>query len=805
VIRGKVVLEKGEDARFAGDKKKARETTLIICEGDSALGLVTAGINHKKTDLDKDYYGTFSIQGVPLNARKECKELFDSKNQCMVRVRNEKLQSNKRFQDLVKLMGLDYQKKYKSDPEGNDEFQTLRYGRVVIAVDQDEDGKGQIFGLLLNFFLSFWPALVERGYIKRFNTPVIRAYPKNVKKLVKEFYTLYSFRQWINEKFDGNGELASKSYKIRYYKGLATHDTPEIKPMFNKFENKLYTYHMDEKAEESMEVYFGVDTKMRKVVLATPVDEDDEINDDNLDIDVSLLCRTDVKEFQRDNIIRKLPHMIDGLVPSRRKAFYTARSVFRTPGVPEIKVCSFAGSVMSKTNYHHGEASLSETIIKMAQCFIGARNMPLLIGVGGFGSRKMGGKDSGSPRYICVKLNCALSNALYPKEDDFLLPYVFEEGKRCEPRYYVPILPVSIMEHTSIPATGWKAEIWARSYTDVLRNVRRMITGEYSKCKKLGLWLRGNNCDIRLGSDNKTYIVGKYEYDEKENILTVTELPPTVINETYIKSVAYKDNALKPQFKDVYDYSNYDEETNIDEVKIRFELMPGVMEELLAKADGESICDPIEEFMKLKLVVSSHINMIDINGYVREYRLYSTAVNDWFVVRKKLYAERIERSIILTKLMIKYLENIIRFSKERDSYGITNKTPEKEFNAILAKNKYDRFNKPLLFNPEYTAVKELENLIMAYGVCDDKSISYEYIITLTYRQLLEEACEKRMAELRDEKKRLKDLRGDCPENNPGVVFKGQNTWLKELDALQPIIEKGIEKGWSYSEHKPRFE
>jgi hypothetical protein len=200
--------------------------------------------------------------------------------------------------------------------------------------------------------------------------------------------------------------------------------------------------------------------------------------------------------------------------------------------------------------------------------------------------------------------------------------------------------------------------------------------------------------------------------------------------------------------------------------------------------------------------------MIDINGCVRQYKLYSYVVNEWFETRKKLYEERIARAVVLSKLLIKYLKNIIRFSKERDSYGITNKTPEKKFNEILAKNNYDKFNKSLLSSPKYTSVSDLESAIVTKPEekwDEDMGTSYEYIITLTYRQLLEEACKKRREELDGEKARLKELLADCPEINKDVQFKGQNTWLKELDALEPIIEQGVSRGWGYVKNKPRFE
>jgi DNA topoisomerase-2 len=798
VMRGKVILDKGEDAKFAGDKKKAVDCSLLICEGDSALGLVTRGINHKGTELDKDYYGTFSIQGVPPNCRKMSKKVINKKDGTVHCIRNEKLKNNKRFCELVKICGLDYEKSYDAKTEdGRAEFKTLRYGRIVVAVDQDEDGKGQIFGLLVNFFAYFWPNLSEWGFIKRFNTPIIRAYPKK-ETAVMEFYTLHAFREWVRLSFAGDEKKVSKIYRIKYYKGLASHDTHEIRPLFNNFENRILTYELDAEAEENLEAYFGEETANRKIALSTPVSPDDEIKEETT-ISITKLMRTDVKEYQRDNIMRKLPHMMDGMVPARRKAFYAAREIFKTPGAEEIKVFSFTGSAAKMTNYHHGNDSLSNTIIKMAQCFVGARNLPLLIGVGQFGSRLLGGKDHGSPRYVSVKLNQKLTDALYPRCDDFLLRYQFDEGKRCEPSYYVPIIPTAILENMCIPATGWKAEIWARDYKVVIKNVRAMISGEISKCKKLRIWMRGNNSDIRYGSDGCTYLVGKYTFDEKTNVLTVTELPPCVYNKDYIKSTAFNgENTLKPEFKDVYDHSNYDEDTNIDEVDIRFELSPGVMETWLSKEEIEgSICNSVEKAMKLCIKLSSHINMIRPDNTIKEYKLYSTIVNEWFIERKKLYKERMDRMVILTKLQIKYLENIIRFTQEQDDYGISNKTPEVKFIEILHENKYDMFNKSLLFNPEYTPIEELEK-----NIFNGADSSYEYIITLTYRQLLEEACEKRKKELLGLQQKFRDVLADCVEG--GAQFTGQKSWLNEIDILEKIIDHGTEKGWTYRKNKHKF-
>lgn len=64
-----------------------------------------------------------------------------------------------------------------------------------------------------------------------------------------------------------------------------------------------------------------------------------------------------------------------------------------------ISASDFSSYVSEHTGYHHGEASLHSTIVNMAQDFVGANNVPLLVPSGQFGTRLEGGKDAASARY----------------------------------------------------------------------------------------------------------------------------------------------------------------------------------------------------------------------------------------------------------------------------------------------------------------------------------------------------------------------------------------------------------------------
>jgi DNA gyrase/topoisomerase IV subunit A len=86
-----------------------------------------------------------------------------------------------------------------------------------------------------------------------------------------------------------------------------------------------------------------------------------------------------------DNI-RSIPSVADGLKPGQRKVLFGCFKRNLTPD-SDIKVAQLAGYVSEKTAYHHGEQSLTATIVGLAQTFVGSNNINLLSPNGQFGTR----------------------------------------------------------------------------------------------------------------------------------------------------------------------------------------------------------------------------------------------------------------------------------------------------------------------------------------------------------------------------------------------------------------------------------
>ena len=182
---------------------------------------------------------------------------------------------------------------------------------------------------------------------------------------------------------------------------------------------------------------------------------------------------------------RSIPCVVDGLKPSQRKVLFAC---FKRKLKREIKVAQLAGYVSEHSAYHHGEASLTGTIVGMAQDFVGSNNVNLLAPCGQFGTRIMGGKDAASSRYIFTKLEAVARKVFHP-DDDAVLKYLDDDGQSIEPNYYVPVLPLALCNGADGIGTGWATSVPNYDPKQLIGVLRRMIAhaGDDVDCDETSL------------------------------------------------------------------------------------------------------------------------------------------------------------------------------------------------------------------------------------------------------------------------------------------------------------------------------
>ncbi len=151
-----VEVPKLEDAHDAGSNGKSAGCTLILTEGDSAKALAVAGLEV----VGRESYGVLPLRGKILNVRVASAA---------------QLSKNAELIHLCKAMGLDFSKDYATGLDG------LRYGKVMLMCDQDNDGS-HIKGLVINFFHKFWPNLLKMdGFLQQFITPLVKLRDPSIK------------------------------------------------------------------------------------------------------------------------------------------------------------------------------------------------------------------------------------------------------------------------------------------------------------------------------------------------------------------------------------------------------------------------------------------------------------------------------------------------------------------------------------------------------------------------------------------------------------------------------------------------
>ena len=213
--------------------------------------------------------------------------------------------------------------------------------------------------------------------------------------------------------------------------------------------------------------------------------------------------------------------MVDGWKISTRKIIF---SCFKRNLVNEIKVAQLAGYTSEHAGYHHGEMSLIEGIIKMAQEFVGSNNVAVLEPRGQFGSRLMGGKDHASERYIFTQLN-PISKFIFRDEDKEILKYNDDDGQKVEPEYYLPVIPYILVNGGKGIGTGFSYEGLSYNMSDIIKYVLNKITGKKNNIQLEPYYENFTGKVIKNYKSPQKYLIkGKYEIINCDTI-KVTELP----------------------------------------------------------------------------------------------------------------------------------------------------------------------------------------------------------------------------------------------------------------------------------------
>lgn len=623
--KARVVREDGlKDANWAGSKK-SHLCRLILTEGLSAATLATSG---REKAGGPNINGIYPLRGKLFNP---CSGAQDAKKDIVTK--------KKELNAIVRILNMKSQVDYTLASNRK----TLRYGQLVIMVDQDKDGS-HIGGLILNF-LKWWNPTILKvpHFVHQFITPVLKA---TSGKKVRSFFSEQTYAKW----FQTLEEPQRKKFKIKYYKGLGTSTAKEAKAYFSDLSTHLLDLEpLTDQASSQLDVAFSGSKKaQRKTWISqhggTKIQEPDFTTKprtyDNF-LNSSLL------EYNDSTIVRAIPSMLDGLKEVQRKILFTC---FTKNLTTEKKVAEVASLVSQVTKYHHGEASLMSTLIGMAQRFVGKNNINLLVPAGQFGTRLSGGADAASPRYIFTRLD-PLARFFFPEDDDPILEYLEEEGQNIEPRHFAPVVPMSLVNGAKGIATGWSTSLPMYNPLHVIDYFLHDLRNEEPK-KTLEPWY----CNFRgkivaQGSDFVTK--GIYEFGQN-NKVRILELPIGSWTEPFLaQTLNLRQTKAKASALVVTKHADHSSDL---EVNVVLTLRP----ESYAKYSQDH--ELFEQDFKLTSVLRmTNIHLLDSSGRIRKYENVDAILADFTTFRLQMYTKR--KTYLLKRLAEKTreLEAKIRF------------------------------------------------------------------------------------------------------------------------------------------------
>lgn len=397
-----------------------------------------------------------------------------------------------------------------------------------------------------------------------------------------------------------------------------------------------------------------------------------------------------VKLFSLADNDRSIP-ALDGLKPSQRKAVYGAST--RGENASPMSVERLSAAIAAITDYHHGTVSMESTIAGMgAVKYPGSNNMNLFIPEGQYGSRLT--KEPGAGRYIESTLSSHFRR-LFMKADDAILDHNTVDGDKIEPKIYLPILPLMLINGATGTGTGHACEIKSYHPEQIRDAVLAYLNGKAIYPGTLIPWFRGFHGTVERNPETgQVVMTGKL----------------TVVNSTTIKITELPVGVFLDQYKDILNkleeeefIKSYDDASSEES----FEFIVTVPRTTTALSEEQL-------YQKFKLVGRDTENFTIWNseGKLVRYNSAEEIIGEFVEWRVPYYEIRRQQQILDVTESVRYQSEVIRFIKfYQSNVKIFRDSGKKALIDLLLDNQfvdYERLLAMAIWNLTKDRIAELE-------------------------------------------------------------------------------------------------
>lgn len=429
-----------------------------------------------------------------------------------------------------------------------------------------------------------------------------------------------------------------------------------------------------------------------------------------------------VDQASYDNL-RKIASLVDGQKNAARKIIYT---ILEKNIKDEIKVSQMGSKVAEFAEYLHG--SMDGVIVNLAQNFPGTNNLPLLTREGNFGTRFS--QEASASRYIFTYGSKEFFT-LFNTNDKEILKHQFFEGEPIEPVFYLPALPLILINGSEGVSSGFAQKILPRDTNKIKTVLKCILEGSKYNANCLVPAFNGFKGTVEQGETDAQWLIKGIVTRLSSNKVQISEVPIGYDLKGYISVLDdLEDKKIIQSYKDKSENDNFLFEVSINSKELK-------------DWDDETLLS------KLKLVkkVSENYTCMNENNKIQVF-------------------EKAE------EILQRYVQVKIEYLTKRKAYQISKITDDITFDVskyLFIKNIVEE---KLIINKRKKSdieidLEKIENILKKEG-------SFDYLLRMPIISITEEELIKLENKIKMAKEELDKLKS----------MTEQQMWLSDLDALK---------------------
>ena len=405
-------------------------------------------------------------------------------------------------------------------------------------------------------------------------------------------------------------------------------------------------------------------------------------------------------------------------------------------------------------------------------------------------TRIRGGKDAASERYIFTNLN-RLTRIIFPEVDNKILTYLDDDGTMVEPIFYVPIIPMVLVNGCRGIGTGFSTDIMCYNPLHIIEKLECLLNYDESHSEIIiEPFYQDFQGTIEKISDDKScksckYLIrGKYEKIGNDKI-KITELPIGTWTQDYkefLESlvISGKDKTKdKDKDKDkvkakstatesyIKDYTDMSTDTDIEFIVTFY---PGTFEKLLHE-NYENGVNGIEKLLKLSCLHStSNMHLFNEREQLKHYGNVDEIIEEYYSIRLEYYNKRrlyqinqLEKELVVLSNKARYIQDTL------DDKIDLRKRSRETIDSLLESMGFDKINN------------------------NNDNLNYNYLIKMPMDSVCQENVDRLMKERDDKERELEKIKST----------NGETIWLKELENLKQEYLQFIDRSRNKTEKETK--